>query len=459
MAVGIRSLDRRFHSFRTGTAAFVIALVVLLGFVAALPASPPSGTCSGYGYSTTLCAPVISASPSTVALGQAATLSTTTSFSGGTSPYTCQWLVEGVAETTYTDLGGSFSCSPGDKPSTSTGALSTLGYWNFELQVTDNLGAVVVSSPVMVDVLPSSSLTVTCAHSHVAVGSTVVCRAVVVDGGKAPAGTVSWSTSAPGSGTFSSASCRLLAYLTGSSSAPHTFFGACRVKYTSTVPGRVVLTGTYSGSSAIAQSSGTFTLTVTLKHSTTKVSCTPKSVVAGSSTTITCTAYVKGYLLTGTVDWSQTGGKGQVSLTSTSCILTVGSCSVTMTGPTAGKVKLTATYLGDSNNLGSSKAIWLTVKKAPTITSLSCTPSSFGAGSLTTCTVTVTGYGPTGTVTLSKVSGGGKIAFSSKTCTLVSGSCSVAVKGISAGSNVIKATYSGDPENKVSHNSETVIVT
>jgi len=103
-----------------------------------------------------LIAPVVSVSPTTIYAGQGSTLSTTTSFSGGTSPYTCQWLVKIPSSGSYTSLGASFSCAPGDEPTASTGALSAIGTWNFELQVTDGSGTpvTVISDAVTVTVNP-----------------------------------------------------------------------------------------------------------------------------------------------------------------------------------------------------------------------------------------------------------------------------------------------------------------
>lgn len=74
-------------------------------------------------------------------------------------------------------------------------------------------------------------------------------------------------------------------------------------------------------------------------------------------------ATVKGYLPTGTVTWSFYSLSGSVVFTSaTTCTITQTACSVTMTGTTAGKVTLQATYGGDSNNLGSHKTAKLTIK-------------------------------------------------------------------------------------------------
>jgi hypothetical protein len=105
-----------------------------------------------------------------------------------------------------------------------------------------------------------------------------------------------------------------------------------------------------------------------MRAAKTVVSCSPKSAVAGSSDVITCKAKVTGYLPTGTVHWTQIG-TGSVSLNITTCILVhvvnstkVSTCSVSMTGTTAGKVTLRATYNGDPNNLGKYKVAKLKIK-------------------------------------------------------------------------------------------------
>jgi hypothetical protein len=101
-----------------------------------------------------LVAPTISVSPTTIYSGQSSTLSTTTSFSGGISPYSCEWLVEAPGKVSYIALGGSFSCTAGEEPTVSTGVLSTAGTWHFELEVTDSSPTTVVSNSVSVTVEP-----------------------------------------------------------------------------------------------------------------------------------------------------------------------------------------------------------------------------------------------------------------------------------------------------------------
>jgi len=135
------------------------------------------------------------------------------------------------------------------------------------------------------------------------------------------------------------------------------------VTFLPTDAGPVVLRADYGGDLKNSPSSAEYGLTATMKATKTTVSCTPKSAVEGSSTVITCTAKVTGYMPTGTVNWSQSGtGSVSFSLNSDTCTLSQGTCFVTMAGSTSGHVTITATYTGDPNNQGSSRTAKLTIK-------------------------------------------------------------------------------------------------
>jgi outer membrane protein assembly factor BamB len=94
-----------------------------------------------------LVAPTVTASPSIVDQGQTSTLSSST-ITTGSSPYTYQWLSEAPGAFTYSSISGATSSSYNFVTSTST----TSGSWNFVIQVTDNGGASVSSTPVSVTV-------------------------------------------------------------------------------------------------------------------------------------------------------------------------------------------------------------------------------------------------------------------------------------------------------------------
>jgi hypothetical protein len=133
---------------RSGASGWIAAILLVSVFaVALLIAVVP------VAYPQSLSGGTISVSPSTVYEGVSATLSITTPPSGGTPPYTCEWLAAPPSGS-YSDLATS-DCSS----SVSTGALSTPGTWSFELQVTTSY-AIVTSNAVTVTVLgPDQSFT------------------------------------------------------------------------------------------------------------------------------------------------------------------------------------------------------------------------------------------------------------------------------------------------------------
>ncbi|MGP8057025.1 MAG: nitrous oxide reductase family maturation protein NosD [Nitrososphaerales archaeon] len=199
---------------------------------------------------------------------------------------------------------------------------------------------------------------ISCKPSSVVVGKTAMCKVVAYgSGSSSPTGIVAWSDNS--SGKFSGSSCKL---------SKHKAYSTCSVRFTPTAAGSALLTANYLGDSSNSAATGENNMAVSPKGTTTIVSCSPKSVVAGTSKNITCKARVTGYSPTGTMSWSQIG-TGSVSLASTSCTLSSlknhnqATCSVTMTGVTAGTVILQGTYNGDQNNKGSFRAVTLTINK------------------------------------------------------------------------------------------------
>ena len=186
---------------------------------------------------------------------------------------------------------------------------------------------------------------VTCSPLSAVVGTRVTCTATF-SGSPTPTGKVTWSTN--GSGKFSALSCKLAR-------------GHCSVKFLSTSVGTATVTADYTGDGHNFPSALSFVLVTIPKSSSTIVSCKPTSVVAGSSSVITCTARVMGYSPSGIVTWVQSE-TGSVTFSSTTCTLTKGNCSITMTGTAAGSVTIQATYSGDSNNTPSSATRNITVK-------------------------------------------------------------------------------------------------
>jgi hypothetical protein len=151
------------------------------------------------------------------------------------------------------------------------------------------------------------------------------------------------------------------------------------------------------------------------------------------------------------------------------CLLSRGSCSVLFTPSPGreGQVSITAVYGGNRDHLASSSSVTgaLSAVTRPTNASVSCVASQAAASTQISCTATVTDSGagtaiePTGTVNFhSSIAG----TFSSTSCSLLSGSCSVTFTP----SNVvtmpfieITATYSGDGDHGGSSASTTIQAT
>jgi hypothetical protein len=140
-----------------------------------------------------LSSPTISVGSTAVNLGQSSTLATTTSFSGGTSPYVCQWLERAPGTTSYSNLGVSFPCNASDKPTAPTGVLSAAGLWSFELKVTDN------GSPSQVVV---SNVALTVKKASPTVATTISPSSITADGSVTGSATLTGGYQAGGSATY-----------------------------------------------------------------------------------------------------------------------------------------------------------------------------------------------------------------------------------------------------------------
>jgi hypothetical protein len=179
---------------------------------------------------------------------------------------------------------------------------------------------------------------------------------------------------------------------------------------------------------------GTATATVT-------VTPTPSSIMTNQSVSVAVAITGSSGTPTGTVILSGGG------YTSSSQTLSAGSTTFTVAANslTAGTDTLTATYSGDSNYASNTGTATITVTQfvglTPTVT---VTPesSSINSGQTLNVATTVTGSGvtPTGTV---KISGGG---YTSSSQTLAGGSYTFAIpaNSLSAGTDTLTVTYSGD---------------
>ena len=180
----------------------------------------------------------------------------------------------------------------------------------------------------------------------------------------------------------------------------------------------------------------------------TAVACAPSSVGVSPSTTETadlveystnCTATVTGASPTGTVTWSSNGstdtfftwtvieGFTEVTTTSTCTLNSTAQCTISYSDSALGSRNITASYGGDYFNAVSEGSTLLPVVAVtiPTVTA-ACSPAQVAVS--TVCTAVVTGNSPTGLVNwqsfipyLGREPG----SFSSPTCTLTDGNCSV----------------------------------
>jgi len=307
--------------------------------------------------------------------------------------------------------------------------------------------------------LHSTSTIISCTPSTVVIDQTASCNATVTDtsssSATAPTGTVAFT---PG-GT-----CNL--------GSPSGASASCSVNVIPTSSGTLSVSASYSGDSTHSASSGSSSLTVNKRTTSTTVVCSPASVQIGQSST--CTASVKdtspGTPSTpaGTVSFTNGGG----SFTGTPCSLgavnsTTANCNVSYTpsGTSARTETITGTYTpaqSDTFHDGSLGTFPLSVIVAglhSTSTSVSCTPSNVDVNQATSCTATIRdaltsgATAPTGTVTFTP---GG-------TCTLgnpsgSSASCSVSVTPTAAGPMSVSARYNGDSTHATSSGSTTINV-
>src|SRR2546426_320312 len=336
----------------------------------------------------------------------------------------------------------------------------------------------------------TTTTTVTCTPGTIPVDSSTSCTATVrdTDNGKktAPDGTVTWTTDGggiPGGGTFSSPTCILIEDTDRSScsvtytptavgSGSHLITasyggGGKHLPSSGTTRGSGTIPATYRGDAKHKVSSGSTTVPAAKRSTATSVACTPGSVVVDQTTTCTATVSDTGpgtkKTPTGTVTW-MSSGVGTFS--SATCTLDgTGKCSVMYT-PTlvgSGTHTITASYPGDASHMGSSGSFPLGVGKRQTTTGVVCTPSQVPVESPTTCTATVfdasagTKSPPSGTVSWAS-SGSG--TFSSTTCMLTAGQCSVSYTPTAIGSGIhtITADYGGDSTHAPSSGTTTVTV-
>jgi hypothetical protein len=179
--------------------------------------------------------------------------------------------------------------------------------------------------------------------------------------------------------------------------------------------------------------------------STTALQASPSTGTPG--TAITLTASVFGTEPTGSVSFTANGNSlGTEALSD-------GSATLETSFANPGSYTIVATYLGDSNNAGSSSSTTgVTIGQATTTTALQASPSSGNVNAQITLQATVTGSLPTGSVSF--VAG----ATSLGKATLSNGVATLQTSFAAAGSYSTTAVYQGDANNLASTSSPATIV-
>jgi len=215
---------------------------------------------------------------------------------------------------------------------------------------------------------------------------------------------VSWSSSLPG--TFSPSSC---------SPAGGDGVTTCSVTYTPAPgsSGSHTVTGTYAGDPSHFPSSGTTSLTVAKRASSTSVACSPSSLVTGRSTTCTATVTDPGGALTptGSVAWSSTGAG---SFTPSSCSLAgaePATCSVSFVPTATGTHVVDASYVGGADHLpsttsGNGATLTVTPDQPPTV-SITFPANNANVTKGKTIVITATATDDVGVVSVAFFVGGG----------------------------------------------------
>ncbi|MBI0376139.1 Ig-like domain repeat protein [Streptomyces albiflaviniger] len=205
--------------------------------------------------------------------------------------------------------------------------------------------------------------------------------------------------------------------------------------------GSHTVTATYGGSTDIAGSNGTASITVGQGVSGISASISPSPSVCGEPVTICADVGVappSTCIPTGDVTFAVSGGP-----TLTGTLDATGQACVTTSAIPVGTHSVTITYPGDGDVLGSTTTLPLTVNQASSTTTLTITPPSSSCGeAVTLCAqVTTTPPGtcaPTGTVTFT-IAGGptltGMLNGSGQAC--------VTTSAIPVGTHAVTATYGG----------------
>jgi large repetitive protein len=265
---------------------------------------------------------------------------------------------------------------------------------------------------------------------------------VTATGSVAPTGTVTFynGTAKLGTGAL---------VPTGASAAATTFA-------TATLPvGANQITAAYGGDTDdFASTSAALPQVVNTATTTTTLVTSANPVIAGTSVTLTATvATTTGSTVTptGTVDFMN-----GTTLLGTGTLSTKGVATYTAKNLAIGTYSLTAVYLGDANNTGSTStpALSLSVVGATTATALTASATTITPNTPLILTATVTGNGATPTGAVSFMDGVTKIGSGTLSAT---GVATLTVSNLAVGQHSITAVYGGDTDDSGSTSAAVIV--
>jgi polygalacturonase/sugar lactone lactonase YvrE len=261
-------------------------------------------------------------------------------------------------------------------------------------------------------------------------GQAITLSATVTGASVAPTGTVVFTVD---SATYSSAVTNGMAsaIVTGLNAGPH------------------ALSAAYTGSNGYASSStSTQDFSVAQSQPAVALSASPDPAMQGKTDVLTATVTGAG-LLTGNVVFTA----GATTLCTTPANAS-GMASCAFIPSASGTLAIAAHYQGDTNHLGASASLSLSVYDASIALQFSSTQLVYpGAANLTVCVAGATKATATGTV---KIEDGATVLA---TLTLGGNGCAYwyISPGLSAGSHSITAVYSGDKNNPAGTSAPTVL--
>jgi Big-like domain-containing protein len=212
---------------------------------------------------------------------------------------------------------------------------------------------------------------------------------------------------------------------------------------TSTLPvGSNSISARYAGNGQYNGSTSPTLAQVVKAATATSLASTPNPSTLGA--TVTLTASVAPAAASGTVQFYN----GNTLLGSAN--LSGGQAQLAVANLPAGTDSLTAVYVGDANNSGSTSAAVAQVVKVATTTSLASSPNPSTFGSPVTLTATVTAASATGSVQF--FNGSALLGMAN----LTSGKAQLTVTSLPAGTDSLTASYGGDAANAPSTSSATL---